>query len=153
MGYAWDMHIDHLAAPATDRATLTRLKHLLAMQPRPGCTVTLSVGDETASLPDSIVVGLRNIIAALDRGATVDIIPSDRELSLRQAASVLGVSREFVRRLVAAGELGATKVGTHHRVTQGDVLAYKERRDQRRHSALSELREQSAELGAYDEPG
>ncbi len=146
------MPLDHLAALPADRATVTRLKYLLLAEPRSGSVVTLQVGGEPAVLPESIVVALRNIIAHLDRGASVHIVPSDRQLSLREVGSVLGVSREFVRRLVAAGELNALKVGTHHRVTLGDVLAYKERRDRRRRSALGELHEQSVELGAYDEP-
>lgn len=147
------MSLDHLAARPADRASLTRLKYLLVAEPRPGSTVTLRVGDESVNLPDSIVVGLRTVVSHLERGTRVDIVPTDRELTLREAGSLLGVSREFVRRLVTSGELAATKVGTHHRITLGDVLAYKERRDGRRRSALHEMHEQSVDLGAYDEPG
>jgi excisionase family DNA binding protein len=147
------MLLDHVAATVRDRATIEKLKFLLAAEPRAGSTVTLQVADGAIPLPESVVVGLRTMIAYLDRGAQVNIVPTDRELSLRDAASLLGASREFVRKLVTSGELNATRVGAHHRVTLGEILAYRERRDRRRRSALDELHEQSVELGAYDEPG
>jgi excisionase family DNA binding protein len=114
--------------------------------------VTLRIGEDSITLPDSIIYALRNVVSHLERGVRVDIVPTDRKLTLREAGSLLGVSREFVRRLVASGELDASKVGTHHRLTLSDVLEYKERRDRRRRNALSELHDQSVELGAYDEP-
>ncbi len=103
-------------------------------------------------LPESIILGLRDLAQHLARGAAVQVIPLDRELSLSEAAQILGISREYARRLVRNGELQADRVGTHHRLTLSEVFAYRDRRAERRHQSLTELRNFSADLGAYDQP-
>lgn len=144
--------LDVLESPHIDQPAIVGIRHILAAEPRPGSPgVFLSVGEHSVRVPESVICGLRDMVQHLSRGAAVQVVPLDRELSLSEAATILGVSREFLRKLVHSGELDAGKVGTHHRLTLGQVFAYRDRRAERRSHNLSELREQSAELGAYDE--
>jgi excisionase family DNA binding protein len=146
-------HLDALDSPRGDQPAIIELRHVLAAEPRSGSSgVFLSAGDQTVRLPESVVLGLRDMAQYLGRGAAVQVVPLDRELSLSEAAQILGVSREFLRKLVHNGELHAERVGTHHRLTLDQVFEYRDRRAERRRHALSELREHRAELGAYDEP-
>jgi excisionase family DNA binding protein len=145
-------NLDVLESGRTDQPAIIELGHVLAAEPRLGSPgVFLRSGDQSVRLPESIIHGLRDMAQHLGRGAAIQVVPLDRELSLSEAAIILGVSREFLRKVVLSGDLQAERVGTHHRLTLGEVFAYRERRSQRRASILSELREQSAELGAYDE--
>jgi excisionase family DNA binding protein len=42
-------------------------------------------------------------------------------ISIAQAADVLGVSRDTVRRLLAAGELGSVRIGVALRIPRTDI--------------------------------
>jgi excisionase family DNA binding protein len=144
--------LQQVEASRADHSALVELGDLLAAEPRtssPG--VFLKVGDHSLRLPESIILGLRDMARHLTRGASIEVLPTDRDLSLQQAASLLGVSREFVRRLVNSGELPAMRVGTHQRISLADVLSYRDRRRSQRGRALSEMREQTVELGGYDD--
>jgi excisionase family DNA binding protein len=146
-------HLDVLESARGDQAAIVELGNALAAEPRPTSPgVFLRAGDQTVRLPESIILGLRDLAQHLARGSAVQVIPLDRELSLSEAAQILGISREYARKLVRNGELQANRVGTHHRLTLSDVFAYRDRRNERRHHSLAELRNLSAELGAYDEP-
>jgi len=63
---------------------------------------------------------------------------------------VLGVSRPTVVRLVESGKVPARKVGTHRRLTLGDVLAYREATARRRGKALDQMVREAEELKLYD---
>lgn len=145
-------NLEQVESSRTEHPTILELGHLLAAEPRPNSAgVTLSVAGTSIRLPDSLILALRDVIQHLSRGATIQVVPLDRELTPHEAAAVLGVSREFVRRLIERGQIPSRAVGAHQRLTLKDVHEYRERQKQRRSSALSDLREQSVELGAYDQ--
>lgn len=55
----------------------------------------------------------------------------DEQLTTSEAAQLLGVSRNFVIRLIDEGKLSAHSVGTHRRVRKVDVVTYLAERDRR----------------------
>jgi hypothetical protein len=86
---------------------------------------------ESVELPGAAFDALKVIIDALARGQTITVVPHDKKL-------------------LDAGELPFHRVGTHRRIRIDDVLAYQERRDQTRKTALDELARISEELpGGY----
>lgn len=144
--------LDQIESGRADQPAITAIGHALAAEPRPGSPgVFVSVGEHTLALPEAVIHGLRDLVQHLSRGTRVQVVPMDRDLSLTEGAAVLGVSREYLRRLVHRGEIPSQRVGAHHRITLGDLLDYRNRLSERRNRIIHELHEQSVELGAYDD--
>jgi len=107
---------------------------------------------DTIDLPSSIYQLIRQIVPLLKRGDAVALVPYQQEITTREAADFLNMSRQFLVNLLERGELPFTKVGTHRRVRFHDLQAYKERRDERRRSlvAITALSEESGEYDRAD---
>ncbi|WP_395714554.1 helix-turn-helix domain-containing protein [Reyranella sp.] len=85
----------------------------------------------------------------LAEGRPVAVLPEEEMLSTQTAADFLNVSRQYLVRMVDAGELAAMKVGSHRRLRAADVAAFKAVRDAKRTTALNRLTERSEEAGGY----
>jgi excisionase family DNA binding protein len=95
-------------------------------------------GKET-QLPLSAFQALQRVIEAMSRGASIVLVPQGRELTTRQAADLLHVSRPFLVRRLLGKEIPFEKVGSHRRVRLDDVLAYRERRARERRRLLDDM--------------
>jgi len=102
------------------------------------------------NLPASLYQFLVKLIADLCEGKSVAIVQNDAQLTTVEAARMLGVSRQFLIKLLQRDELPYHMVGTHRRIYVRDLLAYKARRDSRRRRILDELTRAEAEDGLYD---
>ena len=103
----------------------------------------LAVGD----LPEPVVTLVRQILFEMGQGHAVSLSSLPSELTTQEAATALGVSRPFVIKLMAEGELAYRRVGTHRRVRLDEVLAYHERSKVRRVDTLGALIADAQELG------
>jgi len=101
-------------------------------------------------LPVSLYQFLVKLIAELVQGKSVAIIQNDLQLTTVEAARMLGVSRQFLIKLLERREIPHHMVGTHRRIYAQDVIAYKARRDRKRRQILDELARAEAEEGLYD---
>ena len=101
-------------------------------------------------LPESLDAFLVQLIADLETGNSVSIIQSEATLTTAEAANRLGVSRQFLVRLLDSGRIPHHKVGTHRRLYLRDLLAYKAERDGRRRKTLNNLVEDEIRDGLYD---
>lgn len=101
----------------------------------------------TVSIPTSALRLLLDVLTEIGQGNAVSIIPIHAELTTQEAADVLNVSRPFLVQLLEKGEIPFHKIGTHRRVRYQDVIAYKNRIDAERRTALDELAAQAQELG------
>lgn len=104
----------------------------------------------TISLPEAVARPLLNLLLDLAEGRAVSIADADEELTTREAADLLNVSRPHFTQLLKEGKIPSHKVGTHHRVYRRDVLAYKSKRREEAEEAMQELTRLSQELGLYD---
>lgn len=70
-------------------------------------------------------------------GEQVIVLRPDREVTPAGAADLLGVTRQFVDRLLAEGTLEFRRLpgSRHRRIKVGDVLALAAERDRRRQGA------------------
>jgi excisionase family DNA binding protein len=104
-------------------------------------------------VPPATLRLLSQILALMARQQTFVLYPESSELTTKQAAEVLGVSRPFLIRVLEAGEIPYRKVGRHRRVLMKDVLAYKQKMQVKSSAAMDELVKLSEEMGGYDHAG
>jgi len=107
-------------------------------------------GGSAISLPDAAAGPLLDLLSDLAEGRAVSVSDADEELTTREAAELLNVSRPHLTQLLKDGEIPSHKVGSHYRVYRRDVLAYKARRQEQSEEAMQELTRLSQELGLYD---
>lgn len=109
----------------------------------------LDAEDNSIELPDEIFEVLRKVVHILKKGDMVSIVPVHQELTTQQAAEILNVSRPHLIALLNAGKLAYTKTGKHRRIRYGDLLSYKNARDQQRRQQLAELTRAAEDAGEY----
>ena len=73
----------------------------------------------TQSLPVSLYEFLVKLIADLCEGRSVAIVQNDAQLTTVEAARMLGVSRQFLVKVLDRDEIPHHMVGTHRRVYRG----------------------------------
>ena len=78
------------------------------------------------------------------------IVQHQAKLTTVEAASILGVSRQFLVNLLERGEIPYHMVGRHRRMYARDLFQYKARRDGDRHRAIRDLAQAEASEGLYD---
>ncbi|MBL8230608.1 MAG: helix-turn-helix domain-containing protein [Bryobacterales bacterium] len=105
---------------------------------------------KTQNLPVSLYEFLVKLIADLCEGQSVAIVQNDAQLTTVEGARTLGVSRQFLIKLLERGDIPHHMVGTHRRIYVRDLLAYKAKRDSNRHKILNDLTRAEAEEGLYD---
>jgi excisionase family DNA binding protein len=102
-------------------------------------------------LPDSLYRLLLKIVQDLADGKAVSFTSAAQGLTTQEAAGFLGVSRQFLVRLLDEGKIAFHRVGTHRRVYLQDLIAFRKERDERRHEAIQQMAREAATDGVYDE--
>ena len=127
-------------------------RQLAAALEAPSTTTAFLQGPDDAPLllPPSLYSALRDAVQILLRGDAVAISPLHRRLSTTEAGDLLGVSRQYLTRLIDRGEIPCDRTGRHRRLKLSDVIAFKERRSASRVRALDALTAEAAAAGAYD---
>lgn len=105
---------------------------------------------KTQNLPVSLDEFLVKLIADLCEGQSVALVQNDAQLTTVEGARVLGVSRQFLIKLLERGDIPHHMVGTHRRIYVCDLLSYKAKRDSNRRKILDDLTRAEAEEGLYD---
>jgi excisionase family DNA binding protein len=101
-------------------------------------------------LPASAFHALQRVIEAMSRGESIALVPQGTELTTKQAAELLHVSRPFLVRTLLGKEIPFEKVGSHRRVRLDDVLAYRERRSRERRALLDDMAARAQDVdGGY----
>jgi excisionase family DNA binding protein len=101
-------------------------------------------------LPNNVYSFLLQLLADLHAGKAVTILQNTHEFTTIEAGRILGMSRQFLVRLLEKGEIPFHMVGTHRRMYARDVLAYKAKRDLSRRKTLDDLARAEYEEGIYD---
>lgn len=145
-----DSRRPHVIEPPQDLRDILELGRFLENHTAPAAL--LGPDGEQIPLPMAAYEVLRQVVSAMERGASVSVEPIDKQLTTQQAADLLGVSRNTLVRLLDEHELPFERLGQsrHRRLRLRDVLAYRERKRADRRSRLDELTRQAAEDGLYD---
>jgi excisionase family DNA binding protein len=109
--------------------------------------------------PDNVSVTLslprksaEKVLALLDAERTTGaiVLPAKELFTTTEAATMLGLSRPTLMKLVAAGDIDHVKVGTHHRIPAQAILEFERARRARREKAAEALAAFSNEIGLVD---
>jgi excisionase family DNA binding protein len=117
---------------------------------RKGKAKLISPTGESKVLPESLYSFLVELIGRLNEGKSVMIVQNEAKLTTVQAASILGVSRQFLVNLLEKGEIPHHLVGTHRRIYAKDLFGYKAHRDSKRHKIIEELAKAEMADGLYE---
>src|SRR5262245_59877108 len=101
------------------------------------------------TVPGAAMHILARVLDEMASGRPVTLLPQEAELSTRQAAELLGVSRPYLIKQLEAGKIPFRRVGTHRRIRYQDLRVYQEQEREARHRGLDELVALSEEMGLY----
>jgi len=104
---------------------------------------------KTEILPNNVYSFLLRLLADLRAGHSVTILQSRHALTTIETSKILGVSRQFLIKVLEKGEIPFHLVGTHRRMYVRDVLAYKTKRDTARRKTLDDLAKREFAKGDY----
>lgn len=103
-------------------------------------------------LPDPLLQILLLTTQALMRKQGVTVVVRSEWLTTREAAEMIGCSRQHVVELIEANKLRGTKIGTHRRIKLSDLLDFIKAEDAERDQAMADLVTHTEEIGGYDYP-
>ena len=104
-----------------------------------GVSVTLEDGS-IRQLPAGLANIIGHVIESIAADGTLTTGSLPEELTTTTAAHAIGVSRPTLMKLIARGDLPATKVGTHTRLRRSDVIEYRSKARDSRRLAVEQLR-------------
>ncbi len=144
-----------VASPLEQRAQVAALSSAMAgmaQASNPQAPTCQIVGPDgvAAPVPESVFYVLERVAELMARGDAITVVPVSKEVTSQQAADLLGVSRQYLVRLVDEGRIPARTTGKHRRLRTQDVLAFKQERDNNRRAGLRELSRLTQEFGGYD---
>jgi excisionase family DNA binding protein len=90
-------------------------------------------------LPARALELIVNFLQAMAERKPVSVIPYTAELTTKQAADFLNVSRPYLIGLLDKGAIPHRLVGSHRRVLMQDLIAYKEKSDEARRAAIKRV--------------
>jgi excisionase family DNA binding protein len=90
-------------------------------------------------LPTPVAAQILALLHELVAGRSFQLVPVDEAMTTQQAADALGMSRQYLVRVLEEGALPYHKNGTHRRLRPADVKAFAARRDQKRRQRLDKL--------------
>jgi excisionase family DNA binding protein len=130
-----------------ERASLPRLLEMF----RQGDHPSLKAKDGTEiPLPEHIFQMLVKVVEEMRRGRAIVLMPEDEAFTTQAAANYLGMSRQYLVKLLEAGEIPFHRVGSHRRVTFKDLRTYEKRRDADRRKGMGALFSKLQQEGYYD---
>ncbi len=120
------------------------LESLRAALAGPGESVSVSL-----ELPRKSAEKVLTLLDA-ERTTGAVVIPIRELLTTTEAATMLGLSRPTLMKLIDSGEIEHVMVGTHHRIPAAAILTFQRARRARRDDAARALAEFSNEIGLVD---
>ena len=135
------MSSHQISIPSGGEEQLRALRNLLL----DGEVTVTGANHQQQSIPSPVRDVLIRILTHMEVGQAITIIPASHELSSQDAADLLGVSRQYMVRLLEGGKLPFHRAGTHRRIYLQDLMAYKKERDRQRREALDQMAREEVE--------
>lgn len=121
-------HADEVVSSPNGREAARRLAAL------EGPLVAIDAAGSRVDLPDDLTRLLRRAGQELAAGHNITMLRSDEVLTPNEAAEVLGVSRQYLTRLLDDGVIPSETLpgSMHRRLLLADVLGFQAERERRR---------------------
>lgn len=101
-------------------------------------------------LPQVLNDFLVQVLDGMMQGKAITLMPEDETFTTQAAANFLGMSRQFLVKLLEAKEIPFHRVGTHRRIFFKDLREYAKKRDAKRRETLNSLFDEVHKAGLYD---
>ena len=100
-------------------------------------------------LPEELAAVVETAVREAAEGHDLSLLPHEAEVSPRRAGEILGLSRQYVDRLIAEKILPARRLpdSTHRKIRLSDVVALAAQRDGRR-EVISDMVDTLTDAGA-----
>ena len=133
--------------PDSDKHQIAKLYRMLVQE---GTATLVGPSGEKQDLPKPVYDLLRQVLARMQEGKSVSLVPLTEELTTQKAAEILGVSRQYLVRLLEERRIPFHRAGTHRRVYLTDLMAYKRERDASRLAGIRAMAQEAVDAGEYD---
>lgn len=104
-------------------------------------SVARGAAGNASPLPPELGQLLQDVLESIASESTITVRALPQELTTSAAASVLGVSRPTLMKMIKNGDIPAHKVGAHTRLLRDDVTMARRARRERERAAFAELLE------------
>jgi excisionase family DNA binding protein len=142
-----EIRLDSSLLSKVERGRLPMLRDLIRRDRHP----KLKGKDGTEILlPQAINDFLVRLLDGMLQGQAITLMPEDETFTTQAAANYLGMSRQFLVKLLEEGAIPFHHVGTHRRIFFKDLRDYAKKRDTRRRQTLDNLFDEIQKAGLYD---
>lgn len=130
-----------MSTPVEDSVTLTDedSRQLNAFRQQLNGKLPQITASDGQAAPDRLIEILAMLLNASANGRSFSVTQMPEFLTTTSAASLLGISRPTVMKLIRQGKLPAKMVGSHHRISTSAVLELLEERKQEMRDSVFEV--------------
>jgi excisionase family DNA binding protein len=132
-----------------DATEIEQVEQLLSALSQERHAKLIDPDGDTIEIPEPIYRHLVHVLRLIRGRRAIVSIPLDEAFTTQAAANFLGMSRQTFVNLIESGKIPHYMVGSHRRVTYGDLIKFQKERDSERGKALSQLAKEVAEAGLY----
>ena len=120
-------------------ADFLEVDRLLAEVFGPQRPVLVSGSGERLELPQPVFDMLLHVLRSVRERRAIVMLPEDEAFTSQAAADYLGMSRPHLISLLEKGEIPFHYTGSHRRIVFRDLMAWEQKRDTARRTAMSQL--------------
>lgn len=139
-----------MTPPAEQQADVTALCRLLENGRGEGHFRLLAPNGVGAAIPESMLWILARVAQVMASGDAVSVVPVNHQLTVQEAADILNVPSQYMMTLLDQSQVPFIDIEGEKRIHSKELLAYKDRRDQKRRVALDKMAELSQMYGEYE---
>lgn len=127
-----------------------QLKSLFRVVEGGGRPILIGKDGESIELPKALNDLFVSIVEAMRRKEAVFLMHENEAFTTQAAANFLGVSRQYLVRLLEEDKIPFHHVGTHRRVFFKDLVAYQRNRSMERRAKLDAMTDEVVTAGLDD---
>lgn len=127
-----------------------QLKELFQVVEGGARPMLIGPGGEPIELPKALNDLFVAVVEAMKRNEAVFLMHENEAFTTQAAANFLGISRQYLVRLLEGGKIPFHHVGTHRRVWFKDLAKFQRDRSKARGAALQDMTTELVEAGVYD---